>query len=162
MKARWLLAAAGAAVVVGLAGALATRDAGKHDYYPPPSEVWVNIEISDGSVQETVLWNPATPAGVRPETFSCVDPSATPLSTEDGEYKVTRSQDPDGSGPLTVACDASPLVGEGGVENVRILVGSAAGQIDVLEADPAPGEGQPVIWRLSAQSPVVAAVVAET
>lgn len=162
MKARWPLAAVGALVVFGLAGALATRDAGRHDYYPPSSEVWVNIEIDDGRVQETVLWNPATPAGVDPEAFRCVDPSATPPSTQDREYKATRSHDREGSVPITVTCDASLLVGEGGVENVRVLVGSDSGQVDVLEADPAPGEGQPIIWRLSAQSPVVEAVVTET
>lgn len=106
--------------------------------------------LTHSNVKETVLWNPDVSTSLHLESFSCIDRSATPMSPKGGGYKITRSQDRRELGPLTVACDASPVVGKGGVENVRVLVGSESGRVDVLDPDPSPGEGQPVIWRLSA------------
>ena len=61
--------------------------------------------------------------------------------------------------PVTIKCDASTLLVDGGVDSVRLLVGPS-GEIEVLDADPALSDGSAAaIWHLSAGSPDVEIVV---
>jgi hypothetical protein len=160
MKRRPIIVIVGVMVVAVVGGVIATRGGGKHDYFPPPHEVWVNIELRDATVKQTVLWNPLTPAGIDPAAFSCV--SADVLSDDLSEdFKVTRTFESASGTSVGLACNASAVLSGDGVDSVRVLVGASDGDLDVVEADPPPQEGRPAVWHLTAQDPELRASVAK-
>ena len=88
MRARSILVL-GAVMVVAIAGAIATRDFGKHPYHPPLNEVWLNIVLDESSVEETVLWNPRTPATASPGAMGNARETVSAMLTPSPRSRIT-------------------------------------------------------------------------